>query len=99
AIGTETNGSIVSPASVCGVVGVKPTVGLVSRSGIIPISASQDTAGPMTRTVRDAAILLQALAGKDERDVATDAIPPGLDMDFVAALKPEALRGARIGVL
>lgn len=99
AIGTETNGSIVSPASVCGIVGFKPTVGLVSRSGIIPISASQDTAGPMTRTVRDAALVLQAISGPDARDAATGDIPAGLGMDFAAALKPQALKGARIGVL
>jgi amidase len=99
AIGTETNGSIVSPSSVCGVVGVKPTVGLVSRSGIIPISASQDTAGPMTRTVRDAAIVLAALAGRDERDAATGEIPADFSMEFAAALRAGALRGARIGVL
>jgi amidase len=99
AIGTETNGSIVSPSSVCGIVGVKPTVGLVSRSGIIPIAASQDTAGPMTRTVRDAAIVLAALAGRDERDAATADIPAALDVGYAAALPPGALRGARIGVL
>ena len=99
AIGTETNGSIVSPSSVCGIVGVKPTVGLVSRSGIIPISASQDTAGPMTRTVRDAAIVLAALSGRDERDGATAEIPTGLEMSFSAAIKTDALNGARIGVL
>jgi amidase len=99
AIGTETNGSIVSPSSICGIVGLKPTVGLVSRSGIIPIAASLDTAGPMTRTVRDAAIVLQALAGKDERDTATADIPANLDVDFAAALKPHALRGARLGVI
>jgi amidase len=99
AIGTETNGSIVSPASVCGIVGVKPTVGLISRSGIIPIAASLDTAGPMTRTVRDATIVLQVLAGQDDRDSATGEIPPNPELDFLAALKPEALRGARIGVL
>jgi amidase len=99
AIGTETNGSIVSPASACGVVGLKPTVGLVSRSGIIPISASQDTAGPMTRTVRDAAIVLQAIAGRDERDAATAERPTEMGLDFAAALKPQALRGARIGLV
>jgi amidase len=99
AIGTETNGSIVSPASVCGVVGIKPTVGLVSRAGIIPIAASLDTAGPMARTVRDAAIVLQALAGRDERDAATAELPADLGLDFAAALKPGALRGARVGVL
>jgi len=95
AIGTETDGSIVSPSSICGIVGLKPTVGLVSRAGIIPISRSQDTAGPMARTVADAAILLQALAGADPRDPAT-ARRPGAD--YVAALRPEGARGRRIGV-
>lgn len=99
AIGTETNGSIVSPASACGIVGLKPTVGLVSRDGIIPIAASQDTAGPMTRTVRDAALVLAALAGADEHDDATRAIPAGLAAELAAPLKPGALRGARIGVV
>jgi len=99
AIGTETNGSIVSPASANGIVGVKPTVGLVSRDGIIPIAASQDTAGPMTRTVRDAALVLAAIAGTDERDPATNAIPAGLTATLAAPLKPGALRGARIGVV
>jgi amidase len=99
AIGTETNGSIVSPSSICGIVGVKPTVGLVSRSGIIPIAASLDTAGPMTRTVRDAAIVLQVLAGPDERDPATAGIPSNSTFKYAAALEPDALRGARIGVL
>ncbi|WP_164885042.1 amidase [Rubrivivax rivuli] len=97
-IGTETDGSICSPANVNGVVGFKPTVGLVSRSGIIPISASQDTAGPMVRHVRDAALLLQALAGPDARDAAT-AAQPATPPDFIAALKPGALQGARIGVV
>jgi amidase len=99
AIGTETNGSIVSPASACGIVGLKPTVGLVSRSGIIPIAASQDTAGPMTRTIRDAAIVLRVLAGRDERDEATAEVPPDLEIDFEQRITPAALRGARIGVL
>ena len=99
AIGTETNGSIVSPASACGIVGVKPTVGLVSRDGIIPISSSQDTAGPMTRTVRDATLVLAAIAGQDGRDAATNAIPAGLAAELAAPLKPGALRGARIGVV
>ena len=71
AVGTETDGSILCPSSVCGIVGIKPTVGLVSRTGIIPISHSQDTAGPMTRTVRDAAILLGVLAGIDPQDAVT----------------------------
>jgi amidase len=99
AIGTETNGSIMSPASACGLVGVKPTVGLVSRNGIIPISASQDTAGPMARTVRDAALVLAAIADRDERDDATKKIPDGLLAELAAPLKKEALRGARIGIV
>ncbi len=94
-IGTETDGSITSPSSCCALVGLKPTVGLVSRSGIIPISSSQDTAGPMTRTVRDAAIVLTAIAGPDPADAATAAAKPE---DFTKYLDPEALRGARIGV-
>lgn len=98
AIGTETNGSIMSPASACGLVGVKPTVGLVSRDGIIPISATQDTAGPMTRTVRDAALVLAVIAGADEHDDATKLIPAGLAAQL-ATLKPGALQGARIGVV
>ncbi len=99
AIGTETNGSIMSPASACGIVGLKPTVGLVSRAGIVPISASQDTAGPMTRTVRDAAILLDALAGTDARDAATQAQPTGGANGFRAAVIAGALQGARVGVV
>jgi amidase len=99
AIGTETIGSIVSPASANGIVGYKPTVGLVSRDGIIPIAASQDTAGPMTRTVRDAAILLAALAGADPQDPATHSIPGGLTAELAAPIKAGALRGARIGVV
>jgi len=95
AVGTETDGSIVSPAGSCGVVGLKPTVGLVGRSGIIPIAHSQDTAGPMTRTVRDAAILLSALAGEDPRDPATRG---ARGQDYVRLLDPDGLRGARIGV-
>ncbi len=99
AIGTETNGSIVSPASACGIVGLKPTVGRVSRTGIIPIAESFDTAGPMTRTVRDAALVLAAIAGVDEADAATRA---GAERAWAVggpALRAEALRGARIGVL
>ena len=100
AVGTETDGSITSPATCCGIVGFKPTVGLVSRDGIIPIAASQDTAGPMTRTVSDAALLLQVLAGSDPRDSATAALPAEmLKTDFAAALKSDALKGARIGVV
>jgi len=95
-VGTETDGSICSPANANGVGGFKPTVGLVSRSGIIPISASQDAAGPMVRHVRDAALLLQALAGADPRDAATAGAAPA---DYAAALRTDALQGARIGVL
>src|SRR5439155_4962404 len=73
AVGTETDGSVVCPASANGLVGIKPTLGLLSRAGIIPIAHSQDTPGPMTRTVRDAAVLLSALAGVDPRDSATAA--------------------------
>ncbi len=99
AIGTETNGSIMSPASACGIVGVKPTVGRVSRSGIIPISVTQDTAGPMTRTVRDAALVLAAISGPDERDEATTHSPLGAAVDLAAPFRRDALKGARIGVL
>lgn len=98
AVGTETNGSIISPSSVCGVVGVKPTVGLVSRSGIIPIAHSQDTAGPLTRTVADAAALLAAMAGADADDDATAAAPAAA-ADYSRSLDPEGLREARLGVL
>jgi amidase len=98
-IGTETDGSIVSPSSCCGLVGLKPTVGLVSRSGIVPIAHSQDTAGPMARTVTDAAVLLGAIAGPDERDPATQASGVRLFQDYREFLKPGGLRGARIGVL
>ncbi len=96
AIGTETDGSIVSPASICGLVGLKPTVGRVSRDGIVPISHSQDTAGPITTSVRDAALLLSAIAGSDARDPQTATAPaPG---DYLRALGKGALKGARIGV-
>lgn len=97
AVGTETDGSIISPASTCGIVGIKPTLGLVSRSGIIPIAHSQDTAGPMTRTVADAAYLLAALAGVDAADRAT-AAAAGKATDFVRALDRAALKGKRLGV-
>jgi len=97
-IGSETNGSIVSPASSCGVVGVKPTVGLVSRSRIIPISQSQDTAGPMSRTVRDAAIVLGAMTGIDSEDSATAASAGKAHTDYTQFLDTNGLRGARIGV-
>ena len=97
AIGTETDGSIVSPASACGVVGIKPTLGLVSRAGIVPISAEQDTAGPMTRTVADAALLLTAIAGADSADPATEAAARHAT-DYATFLDPAALDGARLGV-
>ena len=98
AIGTETDGSITSPSSVNGLVGIKPTLGLVSRSGIIPIAHSQDTAGPMARTVADAAALLTAIAGTDLRDDATrDASPKAAD--YTKALDRNALKGARLGVV
>ena len=98
AVGTETNGSIVSPARSCGIVGLKPTVGLVSRSGIIPIAHSMDTAGPMARTVTDAAILLGAMAGVDPRDPATAAAQAHLQPDYTRFLDPDGLKGARIGL-
>jgi amidase len=97
AVGTETDGSIVCPATTCGVVGIKPTVGLVSRAGIIPISTTQDTAGPMARSVADAAALLTALAGVDPRDPAT-ADGRGRAADYTRFLDPSGLRAARIGV-
>jgi len=98
-IGTETDGSIVSPASCCGLVGLKPTVGLVSRSGIVPIAHSQDTAGPMARTVADAAALLGAMAGPDPGDPATQTTGVRLFKDYREFLAPGGLKGARIGVL
>ncbi len=97
AVGTETDGSIVSPASTCGIVGFKPTLGLLSRSGIIPIAASQDTAGPMTRSVEDAALMLAAMLGVDSDDDAT-AGSEGKVVDVVQALQLDALRGKRLGV-
>ena len=98
AVGTETDGSIVCPASANGLVGIKPTLGLISRSGIIPIAHSQDTAGPMARTVRDAAILLGVLAGVDPHDSATSASAGKAPADYTRFLDPQGLRGARIGV-
>jgi amidase len=98
AVGSETDGSIVCPSSANGIVGIKPTIGLISRAGIIPISHSQDTAGPMARTVRDAAILLGALAGSDTRDSATAGADAKLHKDYTQFLDPNGLRGARIGV-
>jgi amidase len=99
AVGTETDGSIVSPSSACGIVGLKPTLGLLSRAGIIPLAHSQDTPGPMTRTVRDAALLLSAMAGVDPRDQATAAAAGRLEADYTRFLDAEGLRGARLGVL
>ncbi len=99
AIGTETDGSVVCPSSINGIVGIKPTLGLVSRSGIIPIAASQDTAGPMARTVTDAAILLGVMVGEDKRDTITSyAKLKGLD-DYTKSLDVNGLKGAKIGVI
>lgn len=98
AIGTETDGSIVCPSSMNGVVGIKPTLGLISRAGIIPIAHSQDTAGPVARTVRDAAVLLGALVGSDSRDSATAASVGHSFTDYTQFLDPNGLRGARIGI-
>ncbi|MFT3712601.1 MAG: amidase family protein [Archangium sp.] len=100
AIGTETDGSIVSPASVCGIVGFKPTVGFVSRSGIIPLSHTQDTAGPMTRSVRDAALVMDAMSAVDARDEATAKRPASTKgVSFVGALNGATLKGKRLGVV
>ena len=96
AIGTETNGSIVCPSSTNGLVGIKPTVGLVSRSGIIPISSTQDTAGPMARTVEDATLCLGTIVGKDGRDVASQDIPK-IIKDYSGHLKKDGLQGKKIG--
>jgi amidase len=96
AVGTETDGSILCPSSVNGIVGLKPTLGLVSRSGVIPIAHSQDTAGPMTRTVADAAALLSAMVGADSSDTITTGARA--EKDYTRFLQPDGLRGARIGV-
>jgi len=98
AVGTETDGSIVCPASINGIVGIKPTLGLVSRDGIIPIAHSQDTAGPMARTVRDAALMLNAMSAADPNDPMSAARPTALP-DYASDLHPDALSGKRIGVL
>jgi amidase len=98
-VGTETDGSVVCPSSANGLAGLKPTVGLVSRAGIIPISHSQDTAGPMARTVRDVAILLGAMAGADPEDSATAEAPGKLFSDYTQFLDPAAMKGARLGVV
>ena len=97
-VGTETDGSIVCPAGVNGIVGIKPTLGLISRSGIVPIAHSQDTAGPMARSVRDAAILLSAMTGADEDDPATAAAPDDR-IDYAAGLAADGLAGKRIGIV
>jgi amidase len=97
-VGTETDGSIVSPSSLNGLVGIKPTVGLLSRTGIVPISQTQDTPGPMTRTVRDAALLLTAMAGVDPADASTQAAGGHVQPDYTRYLAADGLKGARIGV-
>jgi len=97
AIGTETDGSVACPASINGVVGIKPTVGLWSRSGIIPISHTQDTAGPMARTVTDAAVLLTALQGKDPQDEATNANPDS-GLNYAKDLNLATMQGMRLGI-
>src|SRR5690348_15467201 len=97
-IGTETSGSIVSPSAAQGIVGLRPTIGLVSRTGILPISATQDTAGPMTRTVADAAAELGAIAGKDADDPVTLTQPDTVP-DYLGALSTTALQGKRIGIV
>jgi amidase len=99
AVGTETDGSIVCPSSANGLVGIKPTVGLVSRSGIIPISASQDTAGPMARSVTDAATLLTVLAGYDPDDPATEPLKSRPPLDYRQFLNRDGLKGVRVGVM
>ncbi len=98
AVGTETDGSIICPSHINGIVGIKPTLGLISRAGIIPIAHSQDTAGPMARTVTGAAMLLGALTGVDPRDPATAASEGHTTTDYTQFLDPRGLRGARIGV-
>jgi amidase len=98
AVGTETDGSIVCPAHTNGVVGIKPTLGLISRSGVIPIAHSQDTAGPLARTVADAAVLLGAMTGVDPRDPATSAGEGRYYTDYTQFLDPDGLKDARIGV-
>jgi amidase len=98
AVGTETDGSIVSPASINGIVGLKPTVGLISRNGIVPIAHSQDTAGPLARTVRDAALLFGAMSGPDPADAASAAVGERFMNDYVQFLDLDGLRGARLGI-
>ncbi len=98
AVGTETDGSVICPSSLNGIVGLKPTVGLVSRTGIIPISASQDTAGPMARTVRDAALLLNGMVGRDASDSAMRGAPATLPVDYTRTLDVDGLKGMRVGI-
>ena len=98
AIGTETDGSVIAPSSFCGIVGIKPTVGLLSRNGIIPISKTQDTAGPMARTVKDAAILLSVLTGIDNADAATNESNSKSQKDYTSFLDANGLKGKRIGI-
>jgi amidase len=99
AVGSETDGSVVSPSAACGLVGIKPTLGWISRTGVVPIAHSQDTAGPIARTVADAAILLAVLGGADPADVATAGGAGKWVADFTPHLRPGALKGARIGVM
>ena len=99
AVGTETNGSVVCPATVNGVVGIKPTVGLVSRTGIVPISHTQDTAGPMARTVEDAVLMLEAMIGRDERDAVTAGADRAESWKLREHLLDDGLKGKRIGVV
>jgi amidase len=98
AVGTETDGSIVSPSSINGIVGLKPTVGLVSRRGIAPIAHSQDTAGPLARSVRDAAVMLSVMAGIDQYDPASVAVGDRFDNDYARYVDADGLRGARLGI-
>ena len=98
AVGTETDGSIICPSATCGIVGIKPTLGLVSRSGIIPIAHSQDTAGPMARTVADAALMLNVLVGADPSDAITTARGKNERVDYTRFLKKDGLKGMRIGI-
>ena len=98
AIGTETDGSVIAPSSFCGIVGIKPTVGLLSRNGIIPISSTQDTAGPMARTVKDAAILLGALTGIDAEDAVTKESNDKAQKDYTIFLDANGLKGKRLGI-
>jgi amidase len=99
AVGSETDGSIVSPSSSNGIVGIKPTLGLVSRTGIIPIAHSQDTAGPMARSVADAALLLGTMSGPDDKDAASAAAKGHFEADYTRFVNHDGLRGARLGIL